>query len=111
VSNVTANPSSIYPGGCPAGNTTSAISATVNDPDDADDRISVSFTYSFNGKVFGPFAMSPVGRHVFRGTLSQMPAPRQDTTVAISVSAKDAAGNPAKPGATSVLLYSYCPIG
>jgi hypothetical protein len=110
VSNVNANPSYIYPGTCPAGNLSSTISATVTDPDDPDGRVTVSFTYSFNGRTFGPFAMKPVGGHVFQGTLSDMPAPRLDTTVAILVAARDAAGNPARPGGTSVVLYSYCLI-
>lgn len=111
VGTVSASPASLEADGCPYGNRTSTITATVTDDKSGPAALKVSFQYTLGGAT-STGAMSSAGKGVFQGTLGPLPMPRTATRIPVSVVAVDAAGNSAKSASpTYVSLANYCTPG
>ncbi|MEH0934140.1 serine/threonine-protein kinase [Micromonospora psammae] len=111
VGKLDASPTQLEPRGCPFGDRSSTVTATVSDDRTTADKLRVLFRYTLEG-VTREVSMGPVGRGVFQGTLGDLPAPRSDTRIPIEVTAVDTAGNTSPPaGPVYVSLDSLCVLG
>jgi serine/threonine-protein kinase len=111
VGEVSVSPAAIEPGGCPYGPTASTVTATVADDTTPVASLRVSFRYVLDGetRTVG-MAFSRAG--TFRGTLGDLPAPKTDIRIPVSVTVSDAAGNASTAGPTEyVSLASSCSPG
>ncbi|MET8908712.1 serine/threonine-protein kinase [Micromonospora sp. NPDC004551] len=111
VGGVAADPGQLEPQGCPYGDKTSTVTATVTDDRSGPAALTVTFRYTLGGAT-GTGSMASAGRGVFRGTLGPLPAPRRSTRIPIEVTAVDAAGNATTSASpVYVTLYNYCTPG
>jgi serine/threonine-protein kinase len=69
----------------------------------------VSFRYTVGGKT-STVSMA-YGRSGHRGTLGPLPVDRSTPSIAVDVTATDAAGNTARPVRLSVTFQPYCTPG
>ncbi|MFJ6200102.1 serine/threonine-protein kinase [Micromonospora sp. NPDC092111] len=111
VSEVAANPVAVEPRDCPAGATSTTITARVVDDRAGGDALRVSVRYTLDG-VARTVGMDPVGRDLFQGTLGDLPVPESATRIPVQVIAVDAAGNASAPaGPVWVSLLTSCAAG
>lgn len=111
VGTVSASPTALEADGCPYGDRTSTIAATVTDDRSGPAALKVSFRYTL-GRTVSTGSMSSAGKGVFRGTLGPLPMPNASTRIPVSVVAVDAAGNSATSASpTYVTLANFCNPG
>ncbi|MEU6076342.1 protein kinase [Micromonospora sp. NPDC047074] len=111
VGRVAASPTSLDPGGCRYGPTSSTVSAVASDDLTPVEKLRVSLRYTLDGRTV-EVAMRAGGRGVFQGVLGDLPRPEGPTEIPVRVVAVDEAGNASSKGSTVyVMLRDDCTPG
>jgi len=101
----------MFPEYCKIG-TTTKLTVTAFDLPDKSAKLTVTFTYSFMLKAYGPFPMSGPAGDQYTATLGPFSVPqlRADEIITVRAKAVDPSGN-AATAETKVILSFLCPIG
>ncbi|WP_328347181.1 serine/threonine-protein kinase [Micromonospora sp. NBC_00421] len=111
VSALDTSAATVEPKGCPAGVTSTTVTATVVDDRAGGDLLRVVFRYTLDGAT-RTVTMDQIGPEAFRGTLGDLPVPQAVTRIPVEVIAVDDAGNASAPaGPVVVSLLPTCTSG